>query len=171
MTSVISVINQLTAKVEQALQTEQKMADVRTLIEELIKQGILEERTEREKVDFDLYEGRAGGVYARISPYSSMPRWGFTGDVSEQLDQVVKYLNRELCLYIEAPPEPMQQDQKTDDWPKTRPRLETLGFTVATWREEETGKAWIEGRLELARHGQAVAYLRVRDYYYPTDDC
>jgi len=72
---------------------------------------------------------------------------------------------------MEPPAEPMPPDEKTNDWPKTRPRLEALGFTVATWRDKETGKAVIEGRLELARHGQAVAYLAVRDYYYPTDDC
>ena len=164
-----SVINQLVVKLQQALQMEQKITDVKALVDELIEQGVLEETTEREMVDFDLYEGRAGGVYATLDPYSSMHR-GFTGDVAEQLDQVVKYLNRKICLYVQAPPEPMSEDQRTNDWPKTRPRLEALGFKVATWRSE-SGDAWIEGRLELARHGQAVAYLRVRDYYYPTDDC
>ena len=169
MTSVKEIIDQLAKKVEQVVQIEQKIKDVKTLIEELIKQGILQEMAEREQVEFDFYEGRAGGIYAEVNPYGR--QWGFTGDTLEILSGIVEYLDRRVQLYIQAPPEPMAPDQKTDDWTKTRPRLEALGFKVSTWRDEETGKAVIEGRLELARHGQAVAYLRVMDSYYPIDDC
>jgi len=159
MASARQVIEELVNKFDKLLQKEQKIADVRALIEQLVKEGILQER-ERKEVEFDPHEGRAGGVYASVG--DAVRNWSFTAEIANKLIQVAKYLNKVIELWIQAPPDPVPTDQQVG-WEKTRPRLENLGFTVSTYEEE--GQVWIDARLELAWHGQAVAYLRVRDSY------
>jgi len=144
-TSALRVLEQLAEKCDKLVQAEQKISDVRTLRDALIKEGVLEERTKRESVHFD-YER---GVAYVDTPYSYA---GLPAKISRILRNLSDYCQCVMKLTINTET-PHEGDTVFSQGKEVAEKLKGLGFTV--FYDEDS----LVGVFTIARHGNATAKI------------
>ncbi len=159
MSSVKEIVNQVFNKYLQMSLRDQKINDIRELVKELVKEGVLQERISRETVGWNPSDGAA-----YLPGYSVIV---LSEEIGGKLKEVERYIGRQLTLRIRTK-EPMPKDERRF-YLETDRKLRELGFRVSSYLGRE-GEERLYGKLTLKENETAEAVIEVYDWS-EKDDC